>query len=588
MSDVQPPSPLVPPSPAVEPAAWPARAWRRVGASRTFVLLSLAVALLFVLPILAVVVNIFATSEGAWSHLAGTVLPQYVANTLWLVLAVGLGVPVIGVGTAWLVTMCRFPGRRVFEWALILPLAVPAYVMAYTYTDFLQFTGPVQSLLREATGWGARDYVFPEIRSLGGAMVMLIFVLYPYTYLLCRAAFLEQSVCALEVSRTLGCSPFASFFRVALPLARPAVAAGTALALMETLADYGTVSFFGVPTFTTGVIKAWISLGDRVAAAQLASALLGLVFLVLLVERWSRGRARYHHTSMRYQQLPDYRLWGWRAALATLACALPLAIGFLLPAAILLKMTLEAGDQQFGARFFALAFNSFSLAGLTAVLAAALACLLAYSARVSPGRLTALASRTVALGYAVPGAVVAVGTLLPLAYFDNVIDGFMRETFGLSTGLIFTGTIFALVYAYLVRFLAVSLNTVEASLAKIRPSMDDAARSLGYGPAATLVRVHVPLMWAGLSTAGLLVFVDVMKELPATLVMRPFNFDTLAVQAYNLASDERLSEAATASLVIVAVGVLPLILLSRTIARARPGDDRPAAGAPRALPAEAD
>ena len=573
----QAPSIAVPPSPTAGPSAAPARAWRYVGGGRGFVWLSLAVATLFVLPVLAVVVNIFAPSGGAWSHLAGTVLPRYIANTLWLVLGVGLGVPVIGAGTAWLVTMCRFPGRRVFEWALILPLAVPAYVMAYTYTDFLQFTGPVQGLLREVMGWSAGDYSFPEIRSLGGAVVVLIFVLYPYTYLLCRAAFLEQSVCALEVSRTLGCGPFGSFFRVALPLARPAIAAGTALALMETLADYGTVSFFGVPTFTTGVIKAWISLGDRVAAAQLASALLGLVFLVLVLERWSRGRARYHHTSMRYQRLPDYHLPGWRGALACLACATPLAIGFLLPAAILLKMTLEAGDQQFGARFFALAVNSFGLAGLTALLAAVLACLLAYGARVRPGRLTGLANRTVALGYAVPGAIVAVGTLLPLAFFDNAIDGFMRETFGLSTGLLFTGTIFALVYAYLVRFLAVSLNTVEASLAKVRPSMDDAARSLGHGPAGTLVRVHVPLMWAGLSTAYLLVFVDVMKELPATLVMRPFNFDTLAVQAFNLASDERLSEAATASLVIVAVGILPLILLSRTIARARPGADLPQA-----------
>jgi iron(III) transport system permease protein len=572
----------VPPSPTAGPSSAPARAWRYVGGGRGFVWLSLAVATLFVLPVLAVVVNIFVPSGGAWSHLAGTVLPRYIANTLWLVLGVGLGVPVIGAGTAWLVTMCRFPGRRVFEWALILPLAVPAYVMAYTYTDFLQFTGPVQGLLRELMGWGAGDYHFPEIRSLGGAIVMLIFVLFPYTYLLCRAAFLEQSVCALEVSRTLGCGPFGSFFRVALPLARPAIAAGTTLALMETLADYGTVSFFGVPTFTTGVIKAWIGLGDRVTAAQLASALLSLVFLVLVLERWSRGRARYHHTSMRYQRLPDYHLPGWRGALASVACATPLVIGFLLPAAILLKMTLEAGDQQFGTRFFTLAVNSFSLAGLTALLAAVLACLMAYGARVRPGRLTGLANRTVALGYAIPGAVVAVGTLLPLAFFDNAIDGFMRETFGLSTGLLFTGTIFALVYAYLVRFLAVSLNTVEASLTKVRPSMDDAARSLGHGPAATLVRVHVPLMWAGLSTACLLVFVDVMKELPATLVMRPFNFDTLAVRAFNLASDERLSEAATASLVIVAVGILPLILLSRTIARARPG-----ANLPQASPAEA-
>lgn len=561
----------------------PPRAGRRTAprgaAGRGFIWAALAIAGLFVLPILAVVVNVFADSEGTWSHLAATVLPLYVSNTCWLVLGVGLGVPVVGAGTAWLVTMCRFPGRRLFEWALILPLAVPAYVMAYTYTDFLQFAGPVQSLLRGLTGWGYGDYWFPQIRSLGGAIAMLIFVLYPYTYLLCRAAFLEQSVCALEVSRTLGCGVVGSFFRVALPLARPAIAAGTALALMETLADYGTVSFFGVPTFSTGIIKAWISLGDRVAAAQLATSLLALVFAVLLLERWSRRGARYHHTSNRYQRLPDHRLAGWRGVLAFLACAAPLSLGFLLPAAVLLKMTIEAGDAQFGTRFLGLAVNSFTLAGLTAVLAAVLASLMAYGARVRPGPLAGLANRTVSLGYAVPGAVIAVGTLLPMAFFDNVIDAFMRAHLGVSTGLLFTGTVFALIYAYLVRFLAVSLNTVEASLAKIRPSMDDAARSLGQGPAGTLLRVHVPLMWGSLSTAGLLVFVDVMKELPATLVMRPFNFDTLAVQAYNLASDERLSEAATASLVIVAVGVLPVILLSRTIARARPGSSAEAASA---------
>jgi iron(III) transport system permease protein len=470
--------------------------------------------------------------------------------------------------------MCRFPGRRVFEWALILPLAVPAYVMAYTYTDFLQFTGPVQGLLRELTGWGPGDYWFPEIRSLGGAVVMLTlltFVLYPYTYLLCRAAFLEQSVCALEVSRTLGCSGVGSFFRVALPLARPAIAAGTALALMETLADYGTVSFFGVPTFTTGIIRAWISLGDRVAAAQLSSSLLALVFLVLLVERWSRGAARYYQATNRYQNLPDHRLRGSAAWLAFAACAVPLAIGFLLPAAILLKMSVEAGDAQFGARFVGLSLNSFTLAIVTAVLAVGLATIMAYGARLSPGRLSATANRLASMGYAVPGAVIAVGVLIPLAQFDNALDAWMQAAFGLNTGLLLTGTIVALVYAYLVRFLAVSLNTVESSLGKVRPSMDDAARSLGQGPLGTLVRVHAPIMWGSLLTAGLLVFVDVMKELPATLVMRPFNFDTLAVQAFNLASDERLTEASTASLVIVAVGVVPLVLLSRTIARARPG-----------------
>lgn len=532
---------------------------------------AVVVAMLFTVPVFSVLLNLALPTDGTWSHLASTVLHRYLANTVILVTAVGAGVLLTGTATAWLVTMCRFPGRRIFDWALVLPLAVPAYVMAYTYTDFLQFAGPVQSLLRDVMGWGPRDYWFPQVRSVGGASVMMIFVLYPYVYLLARTAFIEQSVCALEVSRTLGCSAWSSFTRVALPLARPAIAGGVALALMETLADYGTVSFFGVPTFTTGIVRAWFSFGDRVAAAQLASVLLGFVFLVLLLERVSRGSARYHHTSSRYRRLPSYPLRGGRAALAVAACLLPLTIGFLLPAAILLKMSLEVGDAQFGPRFFRLAFNSFTLAGTTALLAASLALLLAYSLRRNPTLLGGLANRIAAMGYAVPGTVIAVGVLIPFALLDNAIDGWLRSAFGISSGLLLTGTIAALVFAYLVRFLAVSLNTVESSLGKIKPSMDEAARNLGESPGGTLRRVHVPIISGGLMTAALLVFVDVMKELPATLVMRPFNFDTLAVQAYNLAADERLTEASTASLTIVAVGVLPVILLSRSIARSRPG-----------------
>ena len=532
---------------------------------------ALAIAALFAVPVVSVLVNVFVPSGGAWQHLASTVLPRYLANTLWLVFGVGAGVLIGGIGTAWLITMCRFPGRRIFEWALILPLAVPAYVMAYVYTDFLQFTGPVQSLLRDLMGWGPRDYWFPEIRSLGGAIVMLTFVLYPYVYLLTRAAFLEQSVCALEVSRTLGCGPWASFYRVALPLARPAIVAGTSLALMETIADFGTVSFFGVQTFTTGIVRTWFSMGNRVAAAQLAAALLTFVLVVFVAERASRGRARYFHTSGRYQHLPGYPLTRWRAAAAMAFCFLPLALGFLLPALLLVSMTLQAGDNQFGTRFIYLAFNSFTLSAVTAILAVLLAVIMAYSVRLHANRLSLAANRIAAMGYAVPGTVIAVGVLIPFALFDNALDAWLRAQFGVSTGLLLTGSIAALVFAYLVRFLAVSLHAVEASLGKIKPSMDDAARSLGQGPGATLVRVHAPLMWGSLLTAGLMVFVDVMKELPATLIMRPFNFDTLAVQAYNLASDERLTESSTASLAIVVVGILPLILLSRAIARSRPG-----------------
>ncbi|RMD63482.1 MAG: iron ABC transporter permease, partial [Alphaproteobacteria bacterium] len=424
---------------------------------------ALIIALLFSIPVISVLANVFVPSQGTWQHLAETVLPRYVANTVWLAVGVGAGVLTIGISTAWLVTMCRFPGRWIFEWALILPLAVPAYVMAYTYTDLLQFTGPVQSLLREITGWGPREYWFPPIRSLGGAIAMLAFVLYPYVYLLSRAAFLEQSVCALEVSRTLGCGPWASFFRVALPLARPSIVAGTALALMETIADFGTVAFFNVQTFTTGIVRAWFSMGDRVAAAQLSAALLTFVLVVLVGEQISRGRARYHHTSARYRHLPSYRLRGWRAAAATLACFLPIAIGFLIPAAILLRMSIEAGDAQFGPRFIRLALNSFTLASVTAIIAVILAVIIGYGVRLSRNPVVFAASRVAAMGYAVPGTVIAVGVLIPFAMFDNAVDAWMRTHFGIATGLLLTGTIAALVFAYLVRFLAVSLNAVEAS-----------------------------------------------------------------------------------------------------------------------------
>ena len=536
--------------------------------------LLLLLAGLFAMPVASVLSNLFRAGGGTWEHLMQTVLPEYLGNTALLALCVGISVPVIGTATAWLVTMCRFPFRRVFEWALILPLAFPAYVMAYTYTDFLQPAGFLQTALRDFTGLQYGEYWFPEVRSLGGAATMLVLVFYPYVYLLARAAFLEQSVCALEVSRTLGCDAWASFFRVALPLARPAIVAGTALALMETLADVGAVSFFGVPTFTTGIVRAWVSFGDPVSAAQLSSGLLGLVFLVLLLEYWSRRHSRYHHTSSKYQHLPGYRLRGGRALLAIAACGTPLFFGFLLPAGILMKMSLDSASEQLGQRFFSLVLNSVTLSATTALLAVLLATAMAYNQRLTDSPIARLAGRVVSMGYAVPGTVIAVGVLIPFAAFDNWLDAWMVRLFGVSTGLLLTGSIAALVFAYLVRFLAVSLNTVEASLGKIKPTMDDAARALGAGPLGALKRVHVPMMRTSLLTAGLLVFVDVMKELPATLVMRPFNFDTLAVQAHNYASDERLSEAGLPSLAIVVVGIPPLIVLSRAIARARPGGGR--------------
>lgn len=531
-------------------------------------LAALVIAGLAAAPIASVWANLFAGGTGdTWAHLAATVLPEYIANTLWLCIGVGGGVVLVGVSTAWLVTMHDFPGRRIFEWALVLPLAVPAYVMAYTYTDLLQFVGPVQSGLRERFGWQGGDYWFPDVRTLGGAIAMFILVLYPYVYLLARTAFLERASGMLEVGRSLGLGAWGSFFRISLPLARPAVAAGAALALMETLADYGTVAYFSVQTFTTGIYRAWFSLGDRTAAAQLSASLLCFVVLVLLLERASRGRARFNNTTGRNRPQHGHRLSGFSAFGAMLACIVPLLLGFLVPAGILLEMALTEGDAQFGSRFVELAGNSFTLAALTALLAVGFAVLLAYAARMSRAPWPQWMNRVVGLGYSVPGSVIAVGVLIPVTRIDNWLSGWIASWSGVNPGLLLTGGIAALIYAYLVRFLAIALQTVEASLGKITPSMDDAARSLGLGQGATLRGVHLPLLRGSLLTAGLLVFVDVMKELPATLVMRPFNFDTLATQAYTLASDERLAEASTAALAIVAVGILPLIAVSRQIAK---------------------
>ena len=529
-------------------------------------LLGIIVALLLIVPLISIGCSVFVADLGVWAHIRSTVLPGLVANSLLLAMIVAIGVAVIGTYTAWLTANHEFPGRKLLEWTLILPLAMPAYVMAYAYTDVLQYAGPAQSFLRDSFGWhGKQDYWFPEIRSLGGASAMLTLALYPYVYVLARVAFLEQSTTLNEAARNMGLKSFNVFLRISLPLARPAIAAGVALALMETLADYGTVSYFGVPTFTTGIFNAWFSQGDRFAAAKLAVILMGFVILVMLVEHWARRRARFHQNlGRRHVRLP---LRGASAFFATTICVAPIAFGFAIPTLILLKLALLDGEVQFGARFITLAANSFSIAAITALIAVSAALLLAYVARSSGKRIQAWLNRLVGLGYAVPGTVIAVGVLIPLIALDHMLVDSIANIFGFKTGLLLTGGFLVLIYAYLIRFLAVALQSVEAGLAKITPSMDDAARSLGATSFQVLREVHMPLLRTSLITAGLLVFVDVMKELPATLVMRPFNFDTLAVQTYNLAMDERLAEASTAALVIVLVGLIPLIMASRAITR---------------------
>ena len=532
---------------------------------------SILLALVVALPVLAVAVNLLSGGTIAtWTHLVETVLPDYVANSVWLCLGVGIGVASIGTGAAWLVALNEFPGRRVAEWALLLPMAMPAYVLAYAYTDFLQFVGPLQTWLREVFGWRKGEYWFPEVRSIGGAIVLFSCVLYPYVYLLVRTAFLERAGGMIEAAQALGMNPWLAFWRVSIPLARPAIAAGMALALMETLADYGTVAYFAVPTFTTGIYRAWFSLGDRIAAAQLAAALLGIVAVLILLERVSRGRARYHDTSGRRRASPQ-SLTGWKAMFALVGCAIPVAIGFAIPALLLLRLAFgDMGEDGtgFSGRFLTMARNSLVLASLAAGLAALLAVLIAFAAR-GRNRLCAFASRVVGMGYAVPGSVIAVGVLIPVTRLDHWLADTWQLLGGDNPGLLLTGGIAALIYAYLARFLAIALQSVDAGLQRITPSMESAARSLGCSPIQILRRVHLPLLRGSLLTAALLVFVDVMKELPATLVMRPFNFDTLATQTYTLAADERLAEASMAALAIVGVGLLPLIVLARQIAAGR-------------------
>ena len=530
----------------------------------------IAIALVIATPIIFIFSSLFEKSSEIWQHLIDTVLLDYITNTVLLILGVGTGVIVIGVGTAWLVTMCRFWGSRYLEWLLLLPLAAPAYLLAYAYTNLLDYFGPVQTGLRNIFGWvSVQDYWFPNIRSLWGAMLMLILVLYPYVYLLTRVAFLEQAVGTLEASRSLGCNPWRSFFTIALPLARPSIMAGLALALMETLNDFGTVEYFGVTTFTTGIYRTWLGMGERGAAAQLAAFLMLFVLVLIVLERLSRQQAKYYQVSGSGKPIPRYELGMGRGILAGIACIVPVALGFIIPSIYLLQLTINNLDVTLKNNFWSLANHSFILSIATAIVATMVSLIMAYGQRLQLNLLMQTSVRIAAMGYAIPGSVIAVGILIPLGNFDNSLDAWMKANFGISTGLLVSGTIISLIFAYLVRFLAVAFDSVESSLNKITPSLDDASRSLGSGATTTLVKVHAPLMSGGLLTAAMLVFVDVMKELPATLVIRPFNFDTLAVRVYQYASDERLIEASAPALAIVLVGIIPVILLTWRITKSR-------------------
>ena len=517
---------------------------------------------LLMLPVLSVVLSWtqFNAEAGAiLGQMLQTVLPDYAWTSLLLCLSVALGVALVGMATASAVTLFDFPGRRVFEWALLLPLAMPAYVLAYAYTDFLQYAGPFQVWLR--TSFDLQGRLLPEVRSLGGAVLVFTVALYPYVYLLARTALSERAVHLMEAARLLGAPLSRRIREVALPLARPAVAAGVALALMETLADFGVASYFGIQTFTAGIYKAWLSMDNRIAAAQLATVLLIVVACLLRVEYVAQRRMRFVSNRGGHSRGADALpspLCGSRALLAWLVCALPIALGFVLPVLFMLRPLLAGWDTVPWSQFSRWALSSVWLAGLSASLATTLALGLAFVARSKPGFLSRASLQLASLGYAVPGAVIVVGLLIPVGWLQSAAPAS-------GVGYWVTATVLGIVWAYLVRFSAVALQSLQSGYTRIPVSLDDSARMLGTTGAGLLVRVHWPLLKRSVAAAGLLVFVDVMKELPATLVLRPFNSDTLAVVAYQLARDERLGEAALPALALVLVGLLPVALLSRTL-----------------------
>ncbi|MAK62905.1 MAG: iron ABC transporter permease [Ponticaulis sp.] len=523
-------------------------------------------AALLMLPIFGVLIGALGESDGTWEHLKNTVLTDYVVNTLALMTWVGVLTFLIGTGSAWLVTSLNFPGRRSLEWLLVLPLASPAYIIAYVYTDLLDFAGPVQTTLRALTGLEAGQYWFPPIRTLEGAGIVLSFVLYPYVYLIARSAFLNQSQTRFLAARSLGASPMRAFWSVALPSARPAILAGVALTLMETAADFGVADYFGISTFSTGIYRAWYGMGDPVSSLRLAGMLLIIIAILLVLERSVRNSASSSDIARdrlvrRMDPGPIVQ------TLAFLGCALPVVLGFVFPVGALAVMAFTEGLQTGLSEFLGFATNSLTLSVTVAVITLSIALLLAYSQR---GRtrnegtlISGAATRLATLGYALPGTLLAVGLLLPLTYLDKSFARWWIDTFNVNPGLLLTGTIITLIYACVIRFLTVSYNTIEPAVSAIPRAMDEAARTLGSRLSRIVFEVHLPGLKPALYSAGLLVFIDTMRELPATLLLRPINYETLATRVYRLASDERLTEASVSALALVLLGLIPVILINR-------------------------
>lgn len=557
--------------PRVQLSAWRDR--RRV--SPAWGAFAALLALLILLPVGTVAVLALTAQDNIWPHLLRTVLPASLRDTAFLLAGVGVVVLSVGTGAAWLTTMYRFPGRALLDRMLVLPLAVPTYIAAYCYVELLDYSGPIQSGLRAVMGWkSARDYWFPEVRSLWGAVLVLSAVLYPYVYLAARATFVQQSVCMLEVARTLGRTAAGTFWAIALPLARPALAAGVSLVLMECLNDLGAVQYLGVQTLSASIYTTWQQRGSLGGAAQISMIALAVVLMLVIAERSARGRAHYHHTTGRFRSIPFAELPGARGYLAAALCGLPVVLGFGVPILVLIGQALSHIDVALQSDFWRAARNSLLVAIVAASATVVLGLVLAYARRLAPNALVRTVVRIVGLGYALPGTVLALGLLISLAAFDNRLDAFMRATLGVSTGLLLSGSVFVLIIAYMVRFLAVSLSTFEAGLERLSPNLDAAARTLGETGLSALWRVHLPLLMPAVGSAALIVFVDGMKELAATLLLRPFNFETLATHVYSFAAIEQFERSALGALSIVVIGLLPVLLLHEAVAGGRSGEHR--------------
>ncbi len=526
---------------------------------------ALCIAILVVLPIAAIFWLALFPSDNIWPHLIRTTLPRYFGNSLLLMASVGIVSAAMGTGAAWLVVMHQFPGRRIFEWALLLPLAIPAYIGAYALVDFWEYAGPFQTALRAMFGWqSAQDYWFPGVRTRLTAVFVLSMSLYPYVYLLARAAFREQSACALEVSRALGCGRWSSFWRVGLPLARPAVVAGSAIVMMETLNDFGTVEFFAVQTLTTGIFTVWLQGSNVGGAAQIACMILMLVIFLVVLEKYSRRNIRFHQLT-KQKRAPHAEVFSPATpTVAVIVCLVPIVFGFLMPVAIIGSHALDRVELWSSPKLWSAALTTIWVAAFAAVITITAGVVLVYGARMSRSRLTRMLIPVTTVGYAAPGAVLALGIIVPVAAFENQLADMWQRVWGYDPGLFFTGTSAAVIFAYSVRFFAISFGAVDAAFGRVTPNMGMASRSLGKGAFATLLLVHLPMVRGSLLIAALLIFVDSAKELPATLLLRPFGFNTLATHVYDFASLEDIERAAPGALVVILVSIVAVAIVARS------------------------